>query len=256
VKKIFLVLLLTAGVGIWYYLSNNQVPVSEQDDLDTDNQVQQTQTTQTKDPKAITPVGKALPKQIIQKPAKIAKKPDSEETALDGFAEVLSIYNKSPISYEPLLEQLENWGLAPKIAKDSNEYTGTMAVIRTGNTLPGTRYFHAQYFSDENGENHLQHMSFEFRPGPDAFNQAIKKVRQRFSLPEKPNYQKGDFVSWNLDNGYIVWVKKMGAEDLKDDPFNAYTIEDTGTIRVAMEIEIHDGPSSHSADDHHDGEDH
>ncbi len=254
-KKIFFVLLLIAGVGIWFYLNNNQVPVSENNDEQPETTTQPTQTPQN-NPKAMATATKAIPKQIIQKPTKIKETPKSEDMALDAFAEVLSIYNKSPINYEPLLEQLENWQLGPKIAKDSNPYTGTMAVIRTNKTLPGTRYFHAQYFSDENGENHLQHMSFEFRPGPNAFNNAIERVRKQFSLSAEPNYRREDFVSWNLPNGYIIWIKKMGKEDLKDDPYNAYTIEDNGTIRVAMELEIHDGPSGHSADEHHEGDEH
>ena len=31
----------------------------------------------------------------------------------------------------------------------------------------------------------------------------------------------------------------MNLEDLKDDPFNAYTQNDVGTIRMAIEMEIH-----------------
>ncbi|NJL71061.1 MAG: hypothetical protein HC888_05310 [Candidatus Competibacteraceae bacterium] len=38
---------------------------------------------------------------------------------------------------------------------------------------------------------------------------------------------------------YIVWVKKMAKDDLQDDPFNSYTSADSGTVRVAVELEIH-----------------
>ena len=39
---------------------------------------------------------------------------------------------------------------------------------------------------------------------------------------------------------------KMDADDLRDDPFNAYGPGDVGTVRVAIEAEIHD-----EADDGH-----
>ena len=60
--------------------------------------------------------------------------------------------------------------------------------------------------------------------------------------------QTPDFVKWDLDEHRIIWVKKMGAEDLRDDPFNAYTAADIHTIRVAVEPEIHD--RDHADSDH------
>lgn len=254
-KKIFFALLLIAGIGIWFYMNNDQIPVSQDDDHhDHDHSSKISKSTNIKSAKPVTVSDsgnkdKKAPAKKYEKPKKLEDKPETEEQALAGFAEVLSSFKDSPIDYEPLVEQLNQWQLVPKVAKNSNPYTGEMAIIRTDKTLPGTRYFHAQYFSDENGENHLQHMSFEFRPGPAAFNQAIKTVSEKFGLKGKPQYQKNDFASWNTDNGYIIWIKKMGPNDLEGDPFNAYSKDDVGTIRVAVELEIHEGPG-HDESEH------
>ena len=51
--------------------------------------------------------------------------------------------------------------------------------------------------------------------------------------------EKPDYHLWNLPNGYILWVKKLDSSDLLDNPFNAYSSADIGTIRVAVEQEIH-----------------
>lgn len=252
-KKIFFVLLLIAGIGIWFYIKGDQVPVSHDDESDHDHSHKTTTSQPVTKSKTATKIKSKLkpaqPGKKYEKPKKIEETPDTEEKALAGFAEVLKEFKESPVDYEPLVEQLREWQLVPKIAKDANPYTGEMAIIRTNKTLPGTRYFHAQYFSDENGENHLQHMSFEYRPGPNAFNKAIESVSAKFGLPATPQYQKNDFASWNLDNGYIVWIKKMGPNDLEGDPFNAYAKDDVGTIRVAVELEIHGGPG-HDESEH------
>lgn len=168
------------------------------------------------------------------------EKPDTEQKSLENLAEIIAIYAGSQNGYQTLIDQLKAWELKPTVARDENPHTGSMTIIRTKNTLPGTRYFHAQYFSDENNEDHLQHMSFEFRPGPDAFSKAIDSVSRQLKIKNEPSMKKDDFISWNQDNGYVVWIKKMNQEDMKDDPFNAYTKDDVGTIRVAIELEIHD----------------
>ncbi|MCO4794060.1 MAG: hypothetical protein KC493_10125 [Bacteriovoracaceae bacterium] len=251
-KKSLFVLLIIAGVGVWFY-SNSKPKDNTHDSLvdhDHGHSHKQIQNVTPISPPKIS--GEAKTPIKYEKPKKIKEKPSNEENSLSSLAEVLTIFGNSPIGYEPLVDQLRDWDLEPVVAKDTNQYTGTMAVIRTKSTLPGTRYFHAQYFSDENGENHLQHMSFEFRPGDGAFQKAKDYVVKKFKLKSKPAMDKPDFASWNIPNGYLVWVKVMGPEDLKDDPFNAYTIKDKGTIRVAMELEIHDGPSSHDADAHKD----
>ncbi len=54
-----------------------------------------------------------------------------------------------------------------------------------------------------------------------------------------------DYVLWKTGNGRIVYVQKMALKDLKDNPFNAYTKDDVGTIKVAVELDIHDAGHNH-----------
>jgi hypothetical protein len=164
---------------------------------------------------------------------------DKHGKSLEQFNEILFSLAKSTVDVEELKDSLIDKGLKLTIANDSNEHTGSMSIIRTKNTLPGTRYFHAQIFKDENGDSFVQHMSFEYRPGKYAFEQAVASTKVQFKLNRNPDVSTKDFASWSLDSGHTVWIKKMGLEDLKNDPFNAYTDADVGTIKVAKELEIH-----------------
>ncbi len=167
--------------------------------------------------------------------------PDSterERNALLEMAATLARFTQPNITLKDLVDYLESNRQEPLTTRNSNPYTGEMAIVRTQSPLPGTRYFHAQYFNGEDGEAFVQHMSFEYKPGPSAMADAVAAVQRAFSLGS-PEAEHEGYVQWALKNGYIIWVKKMAPEDLKDDPFNAYTAEDAGTIRVAIEAEVH-----------------
>ncbi|MCR9205610.1 MAG: hypothetical protein NXH75_13585, partial [Halobacteriovoraceae bacterium] len=86
----------------------------------------------------------------------------------------------------------------------------------------------------------LQHYSIDYRPGPDAFDRTKEMVQSLYNVKDGKPSKDGTFISYKLSDGYILWVKKMGKEDLKDDPFNAYEEGDVGTIRMAIEMEIHE----------------
>lgn len=146
---------------------------------------------------------------------------------------------------DTLVERLRDLEAKPLVMNDENPYTGSMKVVRTRSPFPGTRYFHAQYFDNEQNEEYVQHMSFEFRPGDQSFEAVKKSIKTAFKLGE-PLEDKENFISWRQGEDYVVWIKKMDLKDMKDDPFNAYSKEDVGTIRVAKELEIHDqAPSFH-----------
>jgi hypothetical protein len=158
--------------------------------------------------------------------------------ALDDMAHTLFQFTQPDVPLKDLVQYLESSRQQPLVTRNSNAATGEMAIIRTESPLPGTRYFHAQYFADENNQSFVQHMSFEFQPSESAMNDAIAAVQRSFPNLSAPERQQSDFVQWNLKNGYIVWVKKMAAADLQDNPFNAYTKADIGTVRVAVEMNI------------------
>ena len=179
------------------------------------------------------------------KVAKVEIPRDRHGESLVSLSSVISEFGKKDIEVGNITKRLKVMGLSPVVALDKNEDTGDMHTIRTKNSLPGARYFHAQIFTGKEGKQFVQHMSFEYRPGKQAFAQGVATAIREFGLSEKAVVQKDGFYSWNTFDGYVVWVKRMTAEDLKSDPFNAYSRKDIGTIRIAKEIEIHGQDEGH-----------
>ena len=163
----------------------------------------------------------------------------SEAQSLETMGRTLGQVTQTSFTLKRLLEDLQKTGQQPLVAHDANPDTGEMLIVRTKSPLPGTRYFHAQYFTGDDGERFVQHMSFEYKPGPDAMAEAIAAVKNHFPNLSQPMVEREDYVKWTLDRDYIVWVKKMTMDELKHDPFNSYSTADNGTIRIAVELEVH-----------------
>ena len=88
-----------------------------------------------------------------------------ELASLNKMTQTILDFSNNSKRFEDLMFQLKNENQEPYISQDRNAFTGELTIVRTKSPLPGTRYFHAQYFSDENGEKFLQHMSFQSKPG-------------------------------------------------------------------------------------------
>lgn len=168
-----------------------------------------------------------------------------EKKSLAAMVGTLAAFGSSARSIDELIDYLKSAKQDPVIIEDKNEYTGSMFVVRTNSPFPGTRYFHAQYFLDESGKKFVQHMSFEFKPGPRAMQDALDTIQQSFKNLGKPAEQKADFALWNLGDGYVIWVKKQSAEDLENNTMNPSTDADIGTIRIAIEQNPHDDIDGH-----------
>ncbi|MBY0384466.1 hypothetical protein K2X05_04835 [bacterium] len=140
------------------------------------------------------------------------------------------------------LQRLQTLQTSPSYSQDSNPDTGSFYIIRTDKPLKGTRYFHAQYFSDHQQKPFLQHMSFEIPPGKTSFAFAAETVKSIFPKLSIPSLQQDGFMMWKWQAGYNVWIQRLSTEDLLADPFNAYTAEDEGTVRIAIEL---DQPQEH-----------
>lgn len=182
------------------------------------------------------------------------KPQDEQEAALLEMNRYMAATFLAPNSQEKLLKFYRDKGLSPDISGDSNEYTGKMITIRTSTSLPGTRYPHSQYFSNERQQMLMQHTSVEYRPGPQAFERVNKMVKKLYGVKDGTPSKNGRFMNYKLGHGQILWVQKMGPEDLKNSPFNAYEDTDLGTIRMAIEQEIHfeeEGVDPHMAPDAH-----
>lgn len=178
-------------------------------------------------------------KSSAPKPAASAPTPGGPRAGLNNMTDTLYKFTRPGQSLKNLVDFLESSNQEPVTTHNANDVTGQMAIVRTKSPLKGTRYFHAQYFSDaEHGDGFVQHMSFEVQPGPTAMNDTVAALKNTFGL-KQPETSREGYSLWKLEDGRILWVKKMDLEDLKDDPFNAYSSADVGTVRVAIEAEIH-----------------
>ncbi len=195
-----------------------------------------------------TPVPQVSHKEDPSRPSKPLTVEESQKakTSLKQMTRMLLNYTMNEQKLDELMATLKQDQQEPFQVTDKNPDTGEMIIVRTKSPPPGTRYFHAQYFADENHQYFAQHMSFEFRPSPEAMEQAIQMVQETFPALGAPMEESRDFIQWPLPNGYVVWVKRLDQEDLSNNPFNAYTQGDIGSIRVAVELNPEsDGPHSH-----------
>lgn len=165
---------------------------------------------------------------------------ENEKEAVKTYLNVLANYREIG-NAKALAAELARANLKPVVARDANKDTGELAMVRTDNTLPGTRYFHAQVFEDGKGAAHMQHLSFEIRPGKDSMDVATSAIRQTFRDLGQPLIQKDDYVLWRNRDGRVVSAKRLGPDDLKDNYFNAHSPEDVGTIWVVSEDDPEEG---------------
>jgi len=252
-KLLFLIIILGAG---YYYSTLQDISKSENNKSNKKEDSKISTKYKSHSPKSssasIAPGGKILNKNSSsdshthddQSPndfeVEIVSVPDTTEgESLTTFNDVMAEFASKSLDVERLKESLVAKGLELVVAKDSNKFTGTMTIIRTENALPGTRYFHSQIFYGEDGAPFIQHMSFEYKAGKSSFAEAVAAAKKQFSLATEPSVKKDGFYSWNTTDGYVVWIKRMTAVDLKNDPYNAYSPNDVGTIKVAKELEIH-----------------
>lgn len=176
----------------------------------------------------------------------------NERESLLGLSSIMSKFtlDEGHGQIKELINELKNKQMKPYLMQDTNPDTGTMNVVRTKSTLPGTRYFHAQVFKDDQGRDFIQHVSFEFKPGPNSFDAVKAALIKEAGITSAPVIEKDGFVAWSV-GPYSVWAKVQTEEDFKDDPINAHDKNDVGTIRAAFELEIHDAeaPIEHAPAD-------
>lgn len=159
---------------------------------------------------------------------------------------LLKKYSNKNTTLQSVFYDLKQKNMNPILNTSSNPYTGTMHILRTNSPLSGTRYFHAQYFSDKKTQPYLQHMSFELKPETNAFENSILMIKKIFPELKNPTIDKKDFILWHWKNGFNVWIQKLSADQLAGDPYNAYEASDAGTIKVAIELDIgHEDEHNH-----------
>lgn len=160
-----------------------------------------------------------------------------EQESLVRLTKIFERFAGTQRNENEFVKELVSLGLKPIVARDRQDLIEDLTIIRPENTLPGVRYIHGQFDGDETQE--LQHVSFEIKKGPRAFEQGMNLVRESMGLGERLKDTDPKMAIFKMD-GYVVWLKEMTWEDMMHDPFNAYTKADVGNIRVAIERDIHD----------------
>ncbi|EQC44262.1 hypothetical protein [Bacteriovorax sp. Seq25_V] len=163
---------------------------------------------------------------------------NAQTQSLSSTVNLLAEVNLSQVDLTAMALSLKDLGLSPKITKSENSDTGAMKVLSSTSSIPGLRYFHAQVFND-NGKEFIQHVSFEYRPGEKSFKEVVTSLVKTYGLNKRPEVLSENFVLWKLDNDHILWAKKLGKEELLNDPIYPHDENDIGTTKVAIEQEIH-----------------
>ena len=149
---------------------------------------------------------------------------------------LLATLSISENTNEDLIQTLRTLDLEPEVGSDKNEFTGELLMIRSTTEIPGVRYFHAQYFSTEDGGYHPQHMSFDIPPRPGNFQKAVNEVKNQFKINEPPTIERDGFIHWELKNGKAVHITVLNESQMKDSLWNAYDLKaDKGTVKVTVE---------------------
>lgn len=151
---------------------------------------------------------------------------------------ILKHFSLTQHRLEDIIARLDALKMRPVLHRDQNPYTGTMYVLRTDSPLPGTRYFHAQYFSDDKHLPFLQHMSFDIPPQKNGFQNTIQAIKTAFGKLPHPSVVKKDLIVWPWKKGYNIWIQRLDKEHISGDPFNAYDEKDIGSIKVAIEMDM------------------
>jgi hypothetical protein len=165
---------------------------------------------------------------------------NEEKKSLIAMSAAMAEAVTNEADMDKFVEKLSMLKMNPVIMKDENPYTGVMNVVRTKSVLPGIRYVHAQYFTDEDGVKNLGHISFELRPGKDSEAAAQKIAQMQFNINSKPTSQTKNMTVYNVGDR-VVWIKVLDKEEVsKPNPINAYDpAKDVGTVRIVSEPEIH-----------------
>jgi len=157
---------------------------------------------------------------------------------LNSTIELLSDINLVEVEIDAMALQLKYLGFAPEILTSTNPDTGSMKILKSTKSIPGLKYFHAQIFENQN-KDFIQHVSFEYRPGERSFKEVVTMLVKTYQLKSRPEILSESFVMWKLDDGHILWAKKQGREEVLNDPIYPHDERDIGTIKVAIEQEIH-----------------
>lgn len=165
----------------------------------------------------------------------------TKQEGLKKLLEVMAYYAHPSQNLENLYSFLLDSSQMPKVYGDTNELIGDNYFIRTEAPPLGTRYFQALYEEHPDGLI-VRHMSFEYEKSKEALREVLEEVSRIFPLAKRDLDfdESSGFIVWDLLDGYTLSVKQLDEFDINEGhPINAYSEEDIGVIRIAIELDPH-----------------
>jgi len=169
----------------------------------------------------------------------ISKKRLEIKKSAQTLTSMFKKFKKPEFKKADFLDFLIRQGLQPEVNIDEVDGLENLSIIRTSNALKGIRYIHAQYTGESNEDEILQHLSFELRPSKTAFKDAKALLAESFPELDQPLEDTADSMVIYKYEGYVVWIKELDRDDVRSDPFNPRTSEDVGSVKIAIEYDIH-----------------
>jgi len=163
-----------------------------------------------------------------------------EIESINNIIKTISQTIAKKLNSNQFMKAIQALQLKPKFIDEGSNALGSMVTVRTHDALPGTRYLHAQFIGEKNNAHDLQHISFQIRPGSNAFQKAVEILNQYLPKNKTVKESDSDYVLYNTEDGYVAWAKIATREDLKANKYNASSKEDVGSVIVTIEQEIHD----------------
>ncbi len=214
--------------------------ISHIEDINTQNEID---SSQKKKPRIAQKRKEPSDKESIETSEKVSEQREVYLSSLKQLNESLVKvfeFRKEP---KEMINFLEDAGLKAIVDKKNSPYLGTTWVVHSDQSLPGTRYYHAEYDGDDADHLFLRYLSYEYAPGDKSFAQVIKSIESSYPVKEKKTIIADGLIHYEMEKDgipYTLGVKKLNAEDLRNDPIYPHDENDIGAISVKLQLNIED----------------
>jgi len=244
-------MIITVVIAIYFNNRDVDQVVNNQGQLENDyiSHIEDISTQDTSNP---SPTNKSFSAQMQEDPSDKESSEASEKVSeqREVYLSSLKQLNESLVKVfefrkEPkeMINFLEDAGLKAIVDKKNSPYLGTTWVVHSDKSLPGTRYYHAEYDGDDADHLFLRYLSYEYAPGDRSFAQVIKSIESSYPVKDKKTIIADGLIHYEMEKDgipYTLGVKKLNAEDLLNDPIYPHDENDIGAISVKLQLNIED----------------
>lgn len=255
-KKILALVIVIVGLGVLVFKSSQKKHETELPEVimdHSDTEAGGGAETPTQHPAVAQNIIQATPATlpVVSAEAEALRQTPLNDQEIKSVSRLTSFFGKlstaKTSSVQGVVNNIKALGLTPQKTIDENPYTGRLTIIRTANALQGTRYLHVQMPGINPKDEFVQHMSFQIRPGKDSFDKAVAMMQKSLPKGSKIQEQSSEFVKWSIEGGKEARVEILNTMDqLHSSKYDAVSKDDLGTVKVTVEIAIHETEGEHS----------